>query len=220
MKRRRGAPAGAAPRGRCGRSPRAGGEDAAAPGPPDSDEAPESEESLQAERAQALRLLEQVLQRDAAASSNEEDEEELAADPRSRKAAEGPQSRKVFVGGLPWAADPNEVEAHFEKCGDIDSFNMPVNKKTNAPMGIAFIIFSSAEGVARALECNGTQYGGQRLRVAVAELDTPRGGDRSQAHAAPGRGGRGQFPGRGPGRAGPRGGRGGRGEFPGRGWRG
>ncbi|CAK0816925.1 unnamed protein product [Prorocentrum cordatum] len=142
MKRRRGAPAGAAPRGRCGRSPRAGGEDAAAPGPPDSDEdaamAPESEESLQAERAQALRLLEQVLQRDAAASSNEEDEEELAADPRSRKAAEGPQSRKVFVGGLPWAADPNEVEAHFEKCGDIDSFNMPVNKALAVVHGVTF----------------------------------------------------------------------------------
>eukprot|EP00929_Paragymnodinium_shiwhaense_P002118 TRINITY_DN10230_c0_g1_i1.p1 TRINITY_DN10230_c0_g1~~TRINITY_DN10230_c0_g1_i1.p1 ORF type:complete len:280 (-),score=86.14 TRINITY_DN10230_c0_g1_i1:647-1486(-) len=113
-----------------------------------------------------LNILEQVLEKRETVDDGEEFHDNMHG---STRADDTPQSRKVFVGGLPWSADPEQVEKDFEECGDIDSFNMPRDKNTDALMGVAFIIYSNHEGVQKALEYDGTYYGRQKIRVRVAD---------------------------------------------------
>eukprot|EP00928_Gymnodinium_smaydae_P078826 TRINITY_DN62893_c0_g1_i1.p1 TRINITY_DN62893_c0_g1~~TRINITY_DN62893_c0_g1_i1.p1 ORF type:complete len:349 (-),score=109.62 TRINITY_DN62893_c0_g1_i1:40-1041(-) len=141
-----------------------------------SDDASEKERKLavRAERERSLRMLDEVLARE-----NDGDHSDLEglgeaggepAEARgSIRKADTMESRKVFVASLPWAATAEEVEAYFEKCGEIDNFNMPMHKQTGQPMGIAFIIFANQDGVANAVKLHGSRYGSQKLRVSVAD---------------------------------------------------
>lgn len=71
---------------------------------------------------------------------------------------------KVFVGGLFWKSDPESVRADFEECGAIESFDMPKNRD-GYPMGIAFILYKTREGLGKALKYDGEDYHGRTIRV-------------------------------------------------------
>jgi len=106
------------------------------------------------------------------ASTKEDSEEE-------EKAVEAPaavveeekseESKTVFVGGLPWTATEEQVKKDFEDCGEVVEFRFPLDRDTQQPKGIAFIVYATAEGVKKALEFNETEYGGRTIYVRVDE---------------------------------------------------
>lgn len=128
----------------------------------------ETEESFQKDRDRTLRLLGEVLDRVGDKQPDLSDED---LEPVSRKTVESIHERKVFVGGLPFRADSDAVEDFFEKFGEIDSFNMPVDTNTGKGKGIAFIVYAQKAGLQRALLHDGGNYNGQRLRVKQADPD-------------------------------------------------
>jgi len=125
----------------------------------------ETEQSLKADKDRTMSLLGEVLEK--AVQHEAPSEDELL--PAAKQPKDAAQSRKVFVGGLPWKATPEAVEDFFAKYGEIDSFNMPNHKVTGKPMGVAFIVFARKDAVERALAFDGKTYGGKKLRVKVAD---------------------------------------------------
>eukprot|EP00446_Apocalathium_sp_SHHI-4_P031169 CAMPEP_0177228684 /NCGR_PEP_ID=MMETSP0367-20130122/41285_1 /TAXON_ID=447022 ORGANISM="Scrippsiella hangoei-like, Strain SHHI-4" /NCGR_SAMPLE_ID=MMETSP0367 /ASSEMBLY_ACC=CAM_ASM_000362 /LENGTH=350 /DNA_ID=CAMNT_0018679009 /DNA_START=10 /DNA_END=1062 /DNA_ORIENTATION=+ len=127
----------------------------------------ETEQTLREDKHRAMRLMGEIL-------ASADDDVEISEDdlkPVARKAVGSIQERKVFVGGLPFRADPDAVEDFFEKFGDIDSFNMPTDKDTGNGKGIAFIVYTQQESVSRAVLFDGQKYNGQKIRVKLADPD-------------------------------------------------
>jgi len=131
----------------------------------------------QEEKAKALAVLDLVLEKDS--PDDDISDEEL----HGKEKSPAGKSRKVFIGNLPWKAEPYDVQQDFEKYGEIDSFNMPRNKETGKPMGIAFIVYASVEGMERALSQDGSTYSGRKIRVKAADPQaTGKSGKKVTAH--------------------------------------
>ncbi|WCJ40040.1 nucleolin like 2 [Euphorbia peplus] len=121
--------------------------------------------------------------------------------------AEGP---KVFIRGFDVNSGEDEIksslEEHFKGCGGISKINIPTDRDTGAFKGMAYMEFQDSNGLNKALQLDGSEFGDQYLTVQEAR---PRDGGSS--------GGRGRgFGGRDGGRSfgsrdGGRGGRSGRG---------
>eukprot|EP00927_Polykrikos_kofoidii_P003593 TRINITY_DN11444_c0_g1_i1.p1 TRINITY_DN11444_c0_g1~~TRINITY_DN11444_c0_g1_i1.p1 ORF type:complete len:667 (-),score=216.06 TRINITY_DN11444_c0_g1_i1:60-1934(-) len=80
----------------------------------------------------------------------------------------GKRQFEVFVGGLPYVIDKDEVRKRFEACGDLETFDMPINRRGSrdgTSKGIAWISFQTREGMEKALEINGTELAGRPLKV-------------------------------------------------------
>lgn len=75
---------------------------------------------------------------------------------------------KVFVGGLPYTAEEVQVKELFGKCGEFDSFFMPVHrasKRRGQCKGFVLITYKTQKGVRRALKLNGTSFMGHSLII-------------------------------------------------------
>jgi len=73
----------------------------------------------------------------------------------------------VFVGGLPYDVSQDTLWRDFEECGKLDAVRMVKNAE-GAFKGIAFIVFKDEDGVKKALEFDGDDYAGRKLRVTRA----------------------------------------------------
>merc|ERR1712232_1004981 len=76
----------------------------------------------------------------------------------------GNRENEVFVGGLPFETEEAVLKKDFEECGEVESLRMPLNDEGKC-RGIAFIVFKSKEGVEKALDFDGKEYGGRWLKV-------------------------------------------------------
>merc|ERR1712194_534101 len=86
----------------------------------------------------------------------------------------------LFIGGLRFDCDQEEVRRDFEECGVIEAFRVPLNEDGTIK-GIAFIKFKDSEGMNKAMEFNDTDYGGRTLSVRPA-------GDKSGGKGKDGKG--------------------------------
>eukprot|EP00811_Abedinium_folium_P033794 NODE_672_length_2849_cov_3.641440.p1 GENE.NODE_672_length_2849_cov_3.641440~~NODE_672_length_2849_cov_3.641440.p1 ORF type:complete len:847 (-),score=284.11 NODE_672_length_2849_cov_3.641440:309-2762(-) len=73
----------------------------------------------------------------------------------------------AFVAGLPFDTDEGTLRKDFEECGEIVRIGLPLNDE-GRPRGIAFIQFSTKEGVEKAIKFHDTEYGGRWIRVSCA----------------------------------------------------
>ena len=64
----------------------------------------------------------------------------------------------VFVRGLPFSVEEETLKKDFAECGEIVRLKMPMNEE-GRPKGIAFVKFSSQEGLDAALKFDNTEYG-------------------------------------------------------------
>jgi len=153
-------------------------------------------------------ILDKVLQGKADAAQ-ESDDDSLRGD--DFVPTPGTQDRednlKVFVGGLFWKLDAETVRQDFEECGPIESFDMPTGK-SGEPMGVAFIVYKTMEGVENALAFDGDDYHGRPLRV---KLSAPPPKNKGGASKGKG-GGKGKGQGKGKGKSKGKGGGGGKGK--------
>ncbi|CAK0785027.1 hypothetical protein CVIRNUC_008232 [Coccomyxa viridis] len=90
------------------------------------------------------------------------------ADERLRRVmGEGAQSteRRVFVGGMPFSYEEDDVWDYWGYCGDIESLDLMRFPDTGRFKGICFITFKTEEGYAAALECNEMMLDQTQLKV-------------------------------------------------------
>ncbi|OQR97594.1 hypothetical protein ACHHYP_10208 [Achlya hypogyna] len=74
----------------------------------------------------------------------------------------------VFIGGLPWDTEEDQLRELFQQFGEIKSVHFP-KKRNGMPLGTAFVQFSDAESAANAIELNGEQCGSRYMSVKIAE---------------------------------------------------
>ena len=83
---------------------------------------------------------------------------------------------KLFVGGLPFRVDDQELQEMFEPYGTVGSAKIITDRETGKSRGFGFVEFSSdGEGEAAIKALNGSSLEGRELTVKIAE-DRPRGG--------------------------------------------
>jgi len=74
---------------------------------------------------------------------------------------------EVFVSNLSFETQEAELRKDFLECGEIERMHMPT-KGENKCMGFAWIVFKKIDGLQAALEFDGDDYGGRRLKVEKA----------------------------------------------------
>src|SRR3989304_3696087 len=102
-------------------------------------------------------------------------------------------AKKLFVGGLPYAATSDELKNHFSGAGTVVSAQIITDKFSGRSKGFGFVEMSNDEEADKAIEMyNGTDFGGRQLAVNEARPKTE--GDRgSRGGFGGGRGGGGGF---------------------------
>merc|ERR1719174_2303314 len=85
------------------------------------------------------------------------------------KGKAGGDENTVFVRGLPFSATEEALNKDFGECGEIVSLRMPLNDEGSC-RGIAFIKYTSKEGMDKAMAFNETDYGGRTIYVTDAAI--------------------------------------------------
>jgi len=96
------------------------------------------------------------------------------------------QQNKLYVGNFPFSVEEAQLRELFSDYGEISELAMITDRETGRSKGFAFITFATQQAAEKALELDGKDLGGRKLRVNMAqERDSKGGGGRG------GRGGRG-----------------------------
>ena len=91
--------------------------------------------------------------------------------------------KKLFVGGLPYSTQQEEVEQLFSQCGQVVSATIVRDKFTNQSRGFGFVEMATEEQAADAINrLNGTDMGGRTIvvnesRPKEMRNSSPGGGD-------------------------------------------
>ena len=95
--------------------------------------------------------------------------------------------KKLFVGGLPYNTEVDEIRELFAQAGEVLSANIVRDKFTNQSRGFGFVEMATEEQAAEAIKrFNGTQIGGRSIVVNESRPQEKRSFDGD-------RGGRGGF---------------------------
>jgi len=74
--------------------------------------------------------------------------------------------KKLFVGGLPYATQQDEVRDLFAQYGEVASATIVRDRFTNQSRGFGFVEMGTEEQAAEAIKSlNGTDFGGRKLVV-------------------------------------------------------
>jgi len=78
-----------------------------------------------------------------------------------------PESDKksIYVGNCAYTATDDDLREHFSGTGTITRCTIRRDKRTQKPLGHAFVEFSDEAGAIAAAELNGTQFKGRTLKV-------------------------------------------------------
>merc|ERR1712037_1072663 len=71
---------------------------------------------------------------------------------------------KIYVRGLPWKANEDEVREYFSTCGEIISIEMPIMDDGRSS-GTAIINFKTKQACETCLELNGSDFNGRWLNI-------------------------------------------------------
>ncbi|KAI3751573.1 hypothetical protein L2E82_22663 [Cichorium intybus] len=81
---------------------------------------------------------------------------------------------KVFVGGLAWETQTNEMRTYFEQFGDILEAVIITDKITGKSKGYGFVTYRDPESAKRACEDPNPMIDGRRANCNIASLGRPR----------------------------------------------
>ncbi|XP_064620962.1 uncharacterized protein LOC135483844 [Lineus longissimus] len=76
----------------------------------------------------------------------------------------------LFVGNLPFKADKENVQKHFERCGKIVSLRFPIDKATGKAKGFAFIEFEDRYAFKRGLLLHHSKMFGREINVEFTSI--------------------------------------------------
>ncbi len=77
-------------------------------------------------------------------------------------------NNKIYLGNLDKEVTDILLKAHFSEYGEITDINLPLDKKSKAPKGYAFITFSQKAAAEKALEQDGQPLLEQKITVQTA----------------------------------------------------
>lgn len=112
---------------------------------------------------------------------------------------------KIYVGSLSYDVTPDDLKSFFGEYGEIGDVKLIIDRETNRSKGFAFITFVDQQCAKEALNADGKEMQGRKIRVNMAREDD----DRRSSGARGGGGRRGGAGGSGGGRSGHRNGGGG-----------
>ena len=99
--------------------------------------------------------------------------------------------KKLFVGGISWGVDDEELRRHFETHGAVIDARVIYDRDTGRSRGFGFVTFeddAAADAAKEALD--GSEHEGRTIRVNEAEERTrPRGNPFSHGRGGPREGG-------------------------------
>ncbi|CAN8239759.1 unnamed protein product [Cochlearia groenlandica] len=96
-------------------------------------------------------------------------------------------SSKIFVGGISYSTDEFGLREAFSKYGEVVDAKIIVDRETGRSRGFAFVTFTSTEEASNAMQLDGQDLHGRRIRVNYAtEKGTGFGG---RGFGGPGGGG-------------------------------
>jgi hypothetical protein len=89
--------------------------------------------------------------------------------------------KKLFVGGLPYSTQQDEIRDLFAQCGEVVSATIVRDRFTNQSRGFGFVEMATEEQAAEAIKkLNGTQLGGRTIIVNESRPKERTGGDRDR----------------------------------------
>lgn len=86
--------------------------------------------------------------------------------------------KKLYVGGIPYSTTNDELKAHFQGAGTVESAAIILDKQTRRSKGFGFVEMSTPEEAQKAIEMfHDKELGGRRLTVNLAKPmeERPRG---------------------------------------------
>jgi len=105
-------------------------------------------------------------------------------------------SNRIFVGGLPWEADQNDLQTTFSHFGPVKDAKVIMDKDTGKSRGFGFVTFDSEEDAASAVDTGSIEMdvGGRNrtVRIQAANERPPRSGGGGGSPRAGGSGGGGR----------------------------
>ena len=88
-------------------------------------------------------------------------------------------TKRLFVGGLAWATDENALREAFEQFGEVKDAAVITDPQTGKSRGFGFVTYNEEADATRAIEqMNGSELGGRRIAVNVAQERQQRSGPR------------------------------------------
>jgi hypothetical protein len=88
--------------------------------------------------------------------------------PRGPKGSNGPT--KLFVGGLSWDTEGEQLKAAFSKFGALREASVVLDRDTGRSRGFGFVTFENpADAAVAARQMNGAELDGRTLRVNPAD---------------------------------------------------
>jgi heterogeneous nuclear ribonucleoprotein A1/A3 len=82
---------------------------------------------------------------------------------------------RLFVGGLAWAANDQDLREAFAEFGTVTDSKVVLDRETGRSRGFGFVTFEAEEQAAAAVEAmEGKQLGGRSVTVKLAEERRPR----------------------------------------------
>jgi RNA recognition motif-containing protein len=101
-------------------------------------------------------------------------------------------TNKLFVAGLPYSVDDQQLSEHFSSMGTVTSATVITDRNTGRSKGFGFVEFGTEEEAKKAMELDGTDFGGRTLLVKEARPMEPRkegfGGNRDRSGGGSGSG--------------------------------
>ena len=76
--------------------------------------------------------------------------------------------KKIYVGNLSFDVSETDLETTFAQFGEIDRVNLIIDRNTGKSKGFAFISYTTEEAVQSALQFDGSELDGRKVRVSVA----------------------------------------------------
>lgn len=100
---------------------------------------------------------------------------------------------KIYVGNLSYGTTESMLEDFFNKYGQIAELKLITDRETGRSKGFAFVTFEDQKAAQSAVEADGTELDGRRLKISIArEERSGGGGGRGGMRSAGGGAGRGR----------------------------
>ncbi|XP_066493905.1 embryonic polyadenylate-binding protein 2 [Tiliqua scincoides] len=138
------------------------------------EEEEEEEERLQELQAEATAL---IMRSEAGFPFPSTTEEKVEADKRS-----------IYVGNVDYGGTAEELESHFNSCGQINRVTILCDRFSGHPKGYAYVEFANRSSVKAAVELDESMFRGRVIKVLPKRTNMPgisttdRGGSRGRFH--------------------------------------
>jgi len=84
-------------------------------------------------------------------------------------------AKKLYVGGLPYSTNDEELRTHFAQAGTVESASVVTDRETGRSRGFGFVEMASDEEAQKAIEMfNDSDLGGRNITVNEARPKTDR----------------------------------------------